>query len=76
MTPTYGFIGFLLDAFTLQEFFNFVPRMWGFAAENLVLVAIPSFVFMGVMMERSGIANDLLYGPGFRPPAPRCGAGS
>jgi tripartite ATP-independent transporter DctM subunit len=34
--------------------------MWGFSAENLVLVAIPSFVFMGTMMERSGIANDLL----------------
>ena len=58
---TYGFIGFLLGAFSLGEFFNFVPRIWGFAAENLVLVAIPSFVFMGVMMERSGIANDLLY---------------
>jgi len=24
-------------------------------------VAVPTFVFMGVMMERSGIANDLLY---------------
>ena len=58
---TYGFIGYLLGAFSLGEFFNFVPRIWGFAAENLVLVAIPSFVFMGVMMERSGIANDLLH---------------
>jgi tripartite ATP-independent transporter DctM subunit len=26
-----------------------------------VLVAIPTFIFMGVMMERSGIAQDLLY---------------
>ena len=42
-------------------FFNFIPRIWGGAAENLVLVAVPAFVFMGVMMERSGIANDLLY---------------
>ena len=57
----YGFIGFMLGVFQLGEFFNFVPRIWGFAAENLVLVAIPGFVFMGVMMERSGIANDLLY---------------
>jgi len=38
-----------------------VPRIWGQAAENLVLVAIPTFIFMGVMMERSGIAQDLLY---------------
>ena len=58
---TYGLIGFMFGVFSLAEFFNFVPRIWGFAAENLVLVAIPGFVFMGVMMERSGIANDLLY---------------
>ena len=57
---TYGFIGYLFGVFKLAEFFNFVPRMWGFSAENLILVAIPSFVFMGTMMERSGIANDLL----------------
>ena len=50
-----------MDAFKLIEFFNFLPRIWGGAAENLVLVAVPAFVFMGVMMERSGIANDLLY---------------
>ena len=31
------------------------------ACENLVLVAVPAFVYMGVMLERSGIANDLLY---------------
>ena len=57
----YGLIGYFLDVFTLIEFFNFLPRIWGGAAENLVLVAIPAFVFMGVMMERSGVANDLLY---------------
>ena len=47
--------------FSLIEFFNFLPRIWGQAAENLVLVSVPTFVFMGIMMERSGIANDLLY---------------
>ncbi len=57
----FGVIGWFLDIFALIEFFNFVPRIWGTAAENLVLVAVPTFVFMGVMMERSGIANDLLY---------------
>jgi tripartite ATP-independent transporter DctM subunit len=57
----YGLIGYLLGMFSLIEFFNFLPRIWGQAAENLVLVAVPTFVFMGVMMERSGIANDLLY---------------
>ena len=57
----FGLIGYFLGVFKLIEFFNFMPRIWGQAAENLVLVAIPAFVFMGVIMERSGIANDLLY---------------
>ena len=57
----FGLIGYFLEVFKLVEFFNFLPRIWGGAAENLVLVAVPAFVFMGVMMERSGIANDLLY---------------
>jgi len=57
----YGLIGYTLGMFSLIEFFNFLPRIWGQAAENLVLVAIPTFVFMGVMMERSGVANDMLY---------------
>jgi len=57
----FGMIGYSMGMFALIEFFNFVPRIWGTAAENLVLVAVPTFVFMGVMMERSGIANDLLY---------------
>jgi len=57
----YGLIGYSLGVFQLIEFFNFLPRIWGGAAENLVLVALPTFVFMGVMMERSGVANDMLY---------------
>jgi len=57
----FGLLGFFLGSFKLVQFFNFVPRIWGQAAENLVLVAIPTFIFMGVMMERSGIAQDLLY---------------
>src|SRR5687768_16791682 len=57
----FGLLGLLLGTFKMVYFFNFVPRIWGQAAENLVLVAIPTFIFMGVMMERSGIAQDLLY---------------
>ena len=57
----FGLIGYFLGTFSLIEFFNFVPRIWGQAAENLVLVALPTFVFMGVMMERSGVAHDMLY---------------
>ena len=61
LSLAFGLIGYFLDNFSLIEFFNFLPRIWGTAAENLVLVSIPAFVFMGVMMERSGVANDLLY---------------
>ena len=57
----FGLVGYFIDSFSLIEFFNFLPRIWGQAAENLVLVAVPAFVFMGIMMERSGIANELLY---------------
>lgn len=58
---TFGLLGYFLGTFKLIMFFAFVPRVWGQAAENLVLVAVPAFIFMGVMMERSGIARDLLY---------------
>jgi tripartite ATP-independent transporter DctM subunit len=57
----FGMIGYFLGVFNLAQFFAFVPRIWGQAAENLVLVSIPTFIFMGVVMERSGVANDLLY---------------
>jgi len=55
----FGLIGWALDVFTLVEFFNFVPRLW-FIADNLQIIAVPLFVFMGVMLERSEIAQDLL----------------
>ncbi len=57
----FGLIGYWLDAFRLIEFYNLLPRIWGGIAENLVLVAVPLFVFMGTMLERSGVAEDLLH---------------
>ena len=61
LSMLFGLLGYFFEVFQLIEFFNFVPRIWGMACENLVLVAVPAFVYMGVMLERSGIANDLLY---------------
>ena len=58
---TFGLLGVAFDVFSLNEFFNFAPRIWGFAAENLVLVALPTFIVMGIAMERSGVAEDLLH---------------
>ncbi len=56
----FGFIGMYFEVFSQVEFFNLVLRIWGFA-DNLVLVAIPMFIFMGTMLERSGVASNLLY---------------
>lgn len=36
-----------------------VPRMWA-VMTNWVLVALPMFVFMGLMLDRSGVAEDLM----------------
>ncbi|MEE8043397.1 MAG: TRAP transporter large permease subunit, partial [Pseudomonadales bacterium] len=36
-----------------------VERMWN-VMENWVLVALPMFIFMGLMLDRSGIANLLM----------------
>ena len=42
------------------DFFNLLPlRIWG-RMTNVTLIAVPLFVFMGVMLERSGLAEDLL----------------
>jgi tripartite ATP-independent transporter DctM subunit len=50
----FGLIGFG------WSFFNLLPlRIWG-VMTNVTLMAVPLFVFMGVMLERSGMAEDLL----------------
>ena len=42
------------------EFLNLLPmRIWG-VMSNFTLIAVPLFIFMGVMLERSGIAEELL----------------
>ena len=62
----FGFIGMYLDIVNFAEFFNVPNRIWGGdgssgAVQNPVLVAIPCFIFMGTMLERSRVANDLLH---------------
>lgn len=54
-------LGILFDAFSALQLFNLLPRIWGGIAENLILTAIPMFIFMGTMLEKSGVANDLLH---------------
>jgi tripartite ATP-independent transporter DctM subunit len=50
----FGMIGFG------WSFFDLYPlRIWG-VMTNATLMAVPLFVFMGVMLERSGLAEELL----------------
>ncbi|WP_262691419.1 TRAP transporter large permease [Kordiimonas aestuarii] len=44
-----------------NSFFLVVSRIFGGVVSKLVLVAIPMFIFMGTMLERSGVAKELLY---------------
>ena len=62
----FGFLGIALDIIDFREFFIVLPRIWGGdgssgAVQNPVLVAIPCFIFMGTMLERSRVAADLLH---------------
>lgn len=57
----FGFLGMAFDVFNMNQFANLLPRIYGQAVQNPVLVAIPMFVFMGTMLEKSGIAETLLH---------------
>jgi len=61
MGITFGAIGMIFGMFSFAEYFSIISRIWGAAAESLILVAVPMFIFMGTMLERSGVANDLLH---------------
>lgn len=54
-----GFVGIWIGAFDQALFAALPNRFWG-VLTNPVLVAVPLFVFMGVVLERSGIAEALL----------------
>ena len=42
------------------DFFNLLPlRIWG-VMTNFTLLAVPLFVFMGVVLEKTGLSEDLL----------------
>ena len=50
----FGLIGFG------PAFFNLLPlRIWG-RMTAFTLMAVPLFIYMGVMLEKSGIAEELL----------------
>jgi tripartite ATP-independent transporter DctM subunit len=55
----FALLGHLFGLFDVSLLLALGPRIFG-VATNTTLIAIPLFVFMGVMLERSRIAEDLL----------------
>ncbi|MCZ6525857.1 MAG: TRAP transporter large permease subunit [Gammaproteobacteria bacterium] len=58
---TLGFVALLFGSIFLDlDFFNLLPlRIWGIMT-NFTLLAVPLFIFMGIILDKSGIAEDLL----------------
>jgi tripartite ATP-independent transporter DctM subunit len=55
----FGLAGFALDAFTPQ-LLRALPNRWFGTMNDYTLLAIPYFVYMGALLEKSGLAEDLL----------------
>ncbi len=58
---TLGSVALLFGSIFLDlDFFNLLPlRIWGIMT-NFTLLAVPLFIFMGIILDKSGIAEDLL----------------
>lgn len=53
-------LGMVFDAFSFGDIGFIQNRIFGGAIWNEILMAVPLFVFMGVMLERSKVAEELL----------------
>ena len=58
---TLGAVALLFGGIFLgMDFFNLLPlRIWG-VMTNFTLLAVPLFIFMGIVLDKSGLAEDLL----------------
>jgi len=55
----FGYVGMSLDLFSPNLFQALPQRVFGIM-QNDTLLAIPFFTFMGILLEKSGMAEDLL----------------
>ena len=55
----FAFLGDLLEIFNFRMLFFFPQRIYGIMI-NEALVAVPLFIFMGVLLEKTKIASRLL----------------
>lgn len=55
----FGIIGLTVGAFDLRRLL-LLPNVWFGTMSNFTLLAIPYFIFLGAVLEKSGLAEDLL----------------
>jgi tripartite ATP-independent transporter DctM subunit len=55
----FGGLGYLVEAFDPNRLL-LLPNLWFGTMSNSTLLAIPFFVFLGTVLEKSGIAENLL----------------
>jgi len=55
----FGLIGLAVDAFDLRRLL-LLPNVWFGTMSNFTLLAIPYFIFLGSVLEKSGLAEELL----------------
>ena len=55
----FGLVGWLVGAFDVDRLF-LLSNNWFGTMSNFTLLAIPFFVFLGAVLEKSGIAEELL----------------
>jgi len=53
-------IGISLDLMSSIELLNITTRIYGMVGENLIYPAVPMLIFMGILLERSQLASELL----------------
>jgi TRAP-type mannitol/chloroaromatic compound transport system permease large subunit len=66
VSTIFGLVAWKLEFIDFAVFYQVVQRIWGGdggsgAVQNPILVAIPCFVFMGTMLEKSKVAENLLH---------------
>ena len=66
VSTLFGLIAWQLEFLDFAVFYQVIQRVWGGdggsgAVQNPILVAIPCFVFMGTMLEKSKVAENLLH---------------
>lgn len=55
----FGLIGLTVGAFDLNRLL-LLPNIWFGTMSNFTLLAIPFFIFLGTILEKSGLAEELL----------------